>query len=384
MLFWGMRYTRFTNSDLTYDTINVFSNIPDSPFAFAQDICFGSTRWLRAWRRVTYYMGGVYETNSYFNFLDENGIPVGTNRALDSIWLGQSWTPSLTIAYDGLKYLCVYDHDNAIMGRFFDDTNDSLSAKFEITNASHGRLKMSFNGAKYLVVYADAGDIYGFRLDQQGVLLDTAKILICGAVGTQSNPVAAFNGTNYIVAWEDSRSGTQTDIYGAWVASDGSVSNNYLLSENPGDKTQLAISRGAGDQVFLLWKGYVDSINGHYVNNMRIWGRFIDNATGVADAIQDYNSKDYDKLYSNYPNPFKQTTYFKYQINSNKANVKLNIYNVMGQLVKSIVNGSNQPGQHIVQWDGRNELGSKVAPGVYIYSLQVDGFKGTKKMVIVQ
>ncbi len=83
-------------------------------------------------------------------------------------------------------------------------------------------------------------------------------------------------------------------------------------------------------------------------------------------------------LVQNYPNPFNPTTEISFSLPS-AADVKLEIYNIMGQRVTTLVNERLEAGEHIVQWDG-----SEAASGVYFYRLQTDDFVGTKKMILLK
>jgi hypothetical protein len=85
----------------------------------------------------------------------------------------------------------------------------------------------------------------------------------------------------------------------------------------------------------------------------------------------------------NYPNPFNPTTTISYQV-PQVSDVKLVIYNVLGQKVRTLVNSQMEPGYHSVVWDGRNELGQAVASGVYIYRFEASEFTKTLKLMLLK
>lgn len=89
------------------------------------------------------------------------------------------------------------------------------------------------------------------------------------------------------------------------------------------------------------------------------------------------------ELSSNYPNPFNPTTNIKYQITEN-TQVKLVVYNMLGEVVKTVVNNVQEAGYYTAKWDGTNDYGSRVTSGVYIYRLQAGSFIATKKMNLIK
>jgi hypothetical protein len=89
-------------------------------------------------------------------------------------------------------------------------------------------------------------------------------------------------------------------------------------------------------------------------------------------------------LSQNYPNPFNPTTTIDFTVKE-LAPVTVKVYNVRGQLVKTLVNDNYAPGlTHQVSWDGRNNAGQSVASGVYFYKLVTKNFTQTKKMVLLK
>jgi hypothetical protein len=95
---------------------------------------------------------------------------------------------------------------------------------------------------------------------------------------------------------------------------------------------------------------------------------------------------DLPKTYSlaqNKPNPFNPTTEIKFDL-PKSGHVSLKVYNVAGQLVKTLVNDYREAKVHSVVWDGTNDSGRKVTSGVYFYSITSGDFKDHKKMVLLK
>jgi hypothetical protein len=83
-------------------------------------------------------------------------------------------------------------------------------------------------------------------------------------------------------------------------------------------------------------------------------------------------------LYQNYPNPFNPATTIKFALPFS-SNVKLNVYNTLGQLVETLINKEMESGYHEINFDG-----SGLASGVYLYQLQTDNKVFVKKMLLLK
>ena len=89
-------------------------------------------------------------------------------------------------------------------------------------------------------------------------------------------------------------------------------------------------------------------------------------------------------LDQNYPNPFNPTTTIRYGLPKDE-NVSLKVYSLLGQEVTTLLNEVIQKaGYHTVVWDGRNQRGSTVASGLYIYQLKAGTFSSMKKMILIR
>ncbi len=92
--------------------------------------------------------------------------------------------------------------------------------------------------------------------------------------------------------------------------------------------------------------------------------------------------KEFD-LSQNYPNPFNPTTTIRYQI-PKTVKVKLEVFNIMGQSVRTLVDDSKEPGYHLVLWDGLTNAGVPASSGVYYYRISAGDFVMSKKMALLK
>ena len=93
-------------------------------------------------------------------------------------------------------------------------------------------------------------------------------------------------------------------------------------------------------------------------------------------------------LHQNYPNPFNPSTTVKYDIglmDGLEQRVSVNVYNVVGQHVTTLVNNVSQVGQFYVKWDGADKFGKTLPSGIYFVQLKTDsGIIKNKKMMFLK
>ncbi len=92
------------------------------------------------------------------------------------------------------------------------------------------------------------------------------------------------------------------------------------------------------------------------------------------------------QLWQNYPNPFNPETKIRYSVSPASAaqNVTLKIYNIRGQLVRTLVNEKLDSGMHEAVWKGINESGNTVGSGVYFYRLEIGDDHFNRKMLLLK
>lgn len=220
----------------------------------------------------------------------------GTGISVSSAAEGQQ---SPAVAFDGTNYLVVWQ-DNRDYGHW-DIYGARVSPEGEVLDADGIAISaaldgqyspaIAFDGTNYLVVWEDsrnggtyAYDIYGARVTTSGVVLDGTGIAIATEVNYQQHPAVAFDGTNYLVVWDDFRAGA-SDIYGARVSRTGSVLDigGRAISSGGGGKQYPAIAFDGSDYL-VVWD---DTRNGSfdiYGSRVSTGGAVLD-ASGVAVSV---------------------------------------------------------------------------------------------------
>jgi hypothetical protein len=89
------------------------------------------------------------------------------------------------------------------------------------------------------------------------------------------------------------------------------------------------------------------------------------------------------ELGQNYPNPFNPSTNIEFAVPS-RSHVKLSVYNVMGQKVRTLVDEELDAGWKLITWDGKSDSGKEVGSGVYLYRVEAGDFIESKKMMLVK
>ncbi len=89
------------------------------------------------------------------------------------------------------------------------------------------------------------------------------------------------------------------------------------------------------------------------------------------------------RLYQNHPNPFNMSTHIRYAL-SKTENVNLSIYNLYGQLIRTLVQENKAPGQYTITWQGRDDRGQLISSGIYVVKIKAGSFTDSRKIICVK
>ncbi|MGD1049112.1 MAG: T9SS type A sorting domain-containing protein [Candidatus Krumholzibacteriaceae bacterium] len=223
-------------------------------------------------------------------------------------------------------------------------------------------------------------EIYAQGVSSSGVVEWTADgVALCTATGNQWYPAIASDGAGgAIVTWFDARNGNY-DIYAQKVNASGAVqgkTDGVALCTAPGDqKFPAVIADGAGGAIFA-WSDSRGGID-HDIYALRV----------DADGFSPVTAADAPaapvELRQNYPNPFNPATTVTYSV-SERCEVTLKIYDISGKRVASLVDRQQEKGSYVVRWNGKDERGSSLASGIYLYRLAAGNRTISKKMVLLR
>jgi hypothetical protein len=163
-------------------------------------------------------------------------------------------------------------------------------------------------------------------------------------------------------------------------AKKGSQIKNSEQTKTDGTYTLAGLEPGYYD-VKLYKAGSVDTT----LKDVRVkWGGITDSVNCLGIEGKPVSAEQYGfKLGQAYPNPVKNLTTISYQLPS-RSNIALEVYNVLGQKVKTLIKGSQNPGWHSVTWNGRDNSGRRVSSGIYLYRLTTGSGTAVNKLVVIR
>jgi hypothetical protein len=218
--------------------------------------------------------------------------------------------------------------------------------------------------------------IYVQRVDALGVVKWTTNgVVVSTATGGESSPQLASDGVEgAIITWRDLQSGNG-DIYAQRVDGSGNLkwaSVGVAVCNAQGDQLGPVLTPDGTGGVIIAWE---DTRNGnHDIYAQRV-------PAGMADVV--LRPAAITALSQSFPNPFNPVTHITFSL-AVAGDVSLRIYDIESRLVRSVVDGWREPGVYSEIWDGKDDDGSALPSGVYLYRLETDKFVTTKKMVLLK
>lgn len=142
---------------------------------------------------------------------------------------------------------------------------------------------------------------------------------------------------------------------------------------------QAGLSNGSIDLIWTVYAtdGMDDTEASNGPRSLHVdagWALGVNDELGIPDVFA---------LHQNYPNPFNPVTNIRFDV-PEESRVQLDIYNVTGQKVATLVNGNMQPGFHSIRWNGTNEKGKQLASGMYFYRISSSKFTEVKKLILMK
>jgi len=288
---------------------------------------------------------------------------------------------------DGSRWIVTYhshwSHDSSASDALYNfvspDGSFTPAANLAASSGSCGTPDVAFSGQKYLFVWrnnslANANNYIAGRIMNADGTFATGNFTIAEAPGRQLRPVVGWDGTSFVVAWDDQRNqgaffDERTDIYGARVSEAGTVldPSGFPIYVGPqGDATAAILSRSDGASFVASARFQTSSPFDTYRIGLTVLGLEETAAAPAADGL----GMPRVSLRRNLPNPFNSETIIDYALAS-PGSIRLSIHDMNGRTVRTLVRDVIVPaGRHAVAWDGRADDGRELPSGVYFSRLE--------------
>ncbi len=251
-----------------------------------------------------------------------------------------------------------------------DQTGQLISQIAAVSNA---------NGDIYLLWVGEglADYLYLTVFDRTGNIIHPTYDITGGIGGIKEGIDIAVDSHGAVIAtWVDDRNSRDEVFYQIFYPDMTPSGSNKPASATEQRYMKSPTVAMDGQNAVIAW---VDPrANGHNVYKTQIDY----SSTDIDDTDPDNLPSGY-ILEQNYPNPFNPTTSIQFALPT-KSNVKLEVFNLLGQKIAIITDGQFEAGRHTVNWDGTNSSGGQVASGIYFYRLEADGFEQTLKMILLK
>jgi len=197
-------------------------------------------------------------------------------------------------------------------------------------------------------------DIRGARVNSDGVLIDTVPIVVVPPQSPyhQANPSACFDGSCYVVVWTRNGS-SMNDVYGRRMAPSGSLLDSFCIGLGIASQPQPHLAANSYGEALVVYCRFTDSLLQSPLNADRIWGR-VGTWTGIAEHRRPEEWQDW---LTAVPNPFRSAVSFRVV---SPRSARIRISDASGRTVRLLTPISAEVG-----WDGTDENGTRLPPGVY-------------------
>ena len=254
----------------------------------APAVAFGGQKYLVVWQDK----GDIYgaQVDKSGKLMHPSGVPLCTaanNQLAPAVAAGKS---GYLVAWQDHRKSTTYADIYGVRVNTYGGLVDSKAIAIGAAPYSQERPALAFDGTNYLVVWQDARtssfsswDIYGARVSQAGTVLDTTGIAVSAPLLNQQRPALARGKSGFFVVWQDDRNKTNSswDVYGARVSFAGAVldTSGIAISSATTDEVQPTVAFG-GDDYLVAWQ---DLRNGK--DNTDLYGTQVSSAGVVQAAL---------------------------------------------------------------------------------------------------
>ena len=162
---------------------------------------------------------------------------------------------------------------------------------------------------------------------------------------------------------------------GSWVLSDTSICLNFEENTDLDHCYDEYIPADSADTTVIQLKDTSDKIAGDQCTLLKLFNYSLSSDFHIIPSSY--------TLSQNFPNPFNPTTYIRYSVPYYEY-ITIDIFNIRGQIVKTLIKQLHQPGNYEIMWDGTNHNGTPVPSGIYFYKMNATDFISVRKLVLLK
>lgn len=370
-----------------YSTMNFFRNDDGVFTEITEELGFADLQ------EVSYREFFDYDNDGDFDFFKSvsSANAVTTSeiwRNEDGVFVNATEDVGLTISRDRYRSMTIGDFENDGDKDIFLQLNIDPSLDVLLVNDEVGPGDHVFSDVAEFVGISKTGDRKGsafFDYDRDGFLdiyLPSAEhnhILYHNLGGNDANWVG------FILEGTASNRDAVGSLVTLYTADKKQIcytkcGNGFLRQDNPWVHFGIGLATEI-DSVVIRWPlGYKQLLTDVAINQ---YHEIKEPDQTVVQTRDDELHPSTFQLDQNYPNPFNPSTNLSYHI-PRATNVQLNIYDVNGRKVKTLVNSPQQVGHYKVIWNGNDDANNRLASGVYMYQLKAGNVMLSKKMVLVK
>jgi hypothetical protein len=229
---------------------------------------------------------------------------------------------------------------------------------------------------------------------------DARWILPGGSTGPDATTVDVRSDTSKVITWQfefqSGASGVSNNLYPimlTWMPSSldpanlsGNFTTGHFFLRNPRNANEFSINMftGAGpiDNSLYTFMQIGPDLMGLQIRDVSLMNALIVYVDGTADVGESTHPIQF-ALDPNYPNPFSSGTSMNFSI-PEMANVTIDIFDIRGHLIRTLINERLNPGEYPISWDGMDASGEPAAQGQYVVKMTADSYSCTKNLSLVR
>ncbi len=224
-----------------------------------------------------------------------------------------------------------------------------------------------------------------------GQKLDSSGNLLWGANGNNIISISSLYvlpfavraaGDDLMIIYEEYTDVVNTYVKAMKLDTDGNYvwpAEQVILCSVASSKVHSEASQFSDNQIIAAWEDDRNGPKDIYAQNVNLDGSLGPQLIGIEGNLH----PEVGSNLHNYPNPFNPSTTISFSV-STPEHVTLGIFNIKGQLVKTLVNEIRETGNYTAIWNGKDDSGKFVSSGVYFYKMKASDYQETKKMILMK